>query len=164
VVSKTGTVEFGGRGFWAYDVSLSIMLVETIRVGEELPSGQRPSWLSDALDQLRVLAVVSDLGFVIDMNWPTDGVDLLITLIAEANRRLAARGTITAVEVATWNVLDGDTIDLRGAQVVDLAPVVELGQAMIQLVQGTLPPAPGGTWWLYGFAAGPRMVAMREPT
>jgi hypothetical protein len=98
------------------------------------------------------------------MNWPTDSVDLLITLIDEANRRLAARGTITAVEVAAWNVLDGDTIDLRGAQVVDLAPVIELGQATIQLVQGTLPPAPAGTWWLYGFPGGPHTVTMRELT
>jgi hypothetical protein len=162
-MSKTGTVEFGGRGFWAYDVSLSIMLAETVRVGEELPTDQRPSWLPEALDQLRALAVVPDLGFVIDMNWPIQHVDLLTVLIAEANRRLTSRKAITALDVAGWKVLGEETIELRGAEVVDLAPVVELGQATIQLVEGTLPPPPAGTWWLYGFPGGRQTVTMRGP-
>ena len=76
-MSKFGTVEFGGRYFWTYDVSLSIMLVETIWVGEALPADRRPEWLSEALDQFRVLAVVSDLGFSIDLNWPAQSVGLL---------------------------------------------------------------------------------------
>jgi hypothetical protein len=42
--------------------------------------------------------------------------------------------------------------------------VVDLGQTTIQLVDGTLPAAPVGTWWLYGFAGGPRTVGMRRPT
>jgi hypothetical protein len=118
--------------------------------------------LSDALDQLRVLAVVADLGFVIEMSWPIDGVDLLRSLLVEVSRRLAARGTLTADEVATWNVLDGDTIDLRGAEVVDLAQVVELTQATIELIDGTLAQPPAGTWWLYGFPGGRSTVGMRN--
>lgn len=163
-MSTTRIVEFRDRGFWAYDVSLSIMLAQTIRAGEELPSGERPLWLSDALDELRVVAVVNDLGFVIDISWPIDRVDLLVTLIAEATRRLAVQRTITPAEIANWKVLDGDTIDLRGAHIVDLAPVIELGRATIQLVEDTLRPPPVGTWWLYGLASGPRTVAMGQPT
>jgi hypothetical protein len=161
-VSKFGTVEFGGRGFWTYDVSLSIMLAEAIWVGEELPASQRPEWLSDALDEFRIMAVVADLGFVIELSWPTDGVGLLRSLLVEVSRRLAARGTLTADEVATWNVLEGDTIDLRGAEVVEMAEVVELTQATIELIDGTLPEPPTGTWWMYGFPGGRTTVAMRN--
>jgi hypothetical protein len=32
------------------------------------------------------------------------------------------------------------------------------------LLQGTLAPAPVGTWWLYGLDGGPRTVTMAEPT
>lgn len=162
-VSKFGTVEFGDRGFWAYDVALSILLVQVIWVAEELPTEQRPAWLSDALYQLRIDAVVGDLGFVIELSWPVDGVELLVTLLAEANRRMAALKTITADEVACWQILGGDTICLRGARVVDLTPVIELGEATIELIRGTLPWPPVGTWWMYGFPSGRSIVNMREP-
>jgi hypothetical protein len=161
VVSKFGIVEFGGRYLWTYDVSLSIMLAEAIWVGEELPADQRPEWLSDALDQFRVCAVVSDFAFVIDRIWLADRVGLLRSLLVEVGRRLAARGRLTVDEVATWNVLDGDTIDLRGAEVVDMAEVVELTQATIELIDGTLPEPPPGTLWMYGFPGGRSTVPRR---
>jgi hypothetical protein len=68
-------------------------------------------------------------------------------LLVEVGQRLAARATLTVDEVATWVVLDGDTIDLRGAVVVDMAEVVELTQATIELIDGTLPEPPIGTLW-----------------
>jgi hypothetical protein len=161
VVSKTAYVEFADQGFWAFDVSLSIMLAETVWVGDGLPKDQRPEWLPDALDKLRVLAVVSDLGFVVELSWPLDGVRLLKSLLMEVSRRLTVRGMLSADEVATWDVLDGDTIGLRNAEVVDLAPVVELTQATIQLLEGTLPQAPSGTCWMYGFEGGRHTIAIR---
>jgi hypothetical protein len=161
VVSKTAYVGFADQGFWTFDVSLSIMLAETVRVGEELPKDQRPEWLPNALDELRGLAVASDLGFVVELSWPPDGVRLLRSLLTEVSRRLAARRMLSADEVATWDVLDGNTIELRNAQVVDLTPVVELTQATIQLLEGALPQAPNGTWWLYGFEGGRGTVSIR---
>jgi hypothetical protein len=155
-------VGFGARSLWTYDVSLSIMLVETVWVGEELPAGHRPEWLADALDQFRVLAVVSDLGFHIEDNWPADGVDLLRSLLVEVSHRLAARGTLSADEVATWNVLDGDTIDLRGVGVVDMYEVVELIEATIELIDGTFPDPPPGTLSMYGFPGGRSTVPRRD--
>jgi hypothetical protein len=163
-VSKTRTVTIGGRGFWAYDVSVSLLLAETIRVGMELSHDQQPSWLPEALDKLRTLVIVTDFGVAIDDDWPSQGVDLLVQLINEANRRLAARGSITAAEVAEWKAVGADQVHLRGAEVVDLSPVVELGQATVQLIHGTLPPPPAGTWWFYGNEGGPRTIGMREPT
>jgi hypothetical protein len=70
-------------------------------------------------------------------------VGLLRSLLVEVGRRLAARGTLTVDEVATWNVLDGEA-DLRGALVVDMAEVVELTQATIERIDGTLPEPPTG--------------------
>ncbi|WP_345634108.1 hypothetical protein [Rugosimonospora acidiphila] len=157
-----GAVEFGGRGFWAYDVSLSLLLVEAIRAGEELPADRRPAGLPGVLDQLRVVAVVPDLGFPIEESWPPREVDLLRSLLIDVSRRLAVRGTVAADGVATWDVLDGGTISLRGAEVVDLTPVIELAGATVQLVEGTLPRAPAGTWWAYGFEGGRRTIAMRS--
>jgi hypothetical protein len=161
-VSRFWVVEFGGRSFWTYDVSLSIMLVETIWVGEELPADHCPEWLSEALDQFRVLAVVADLGFSIDLNWPAESVGLLRSLLVEASHRLAARRTLTAEEVATWNVLDGRTIDLRGAEIVDMYEVVELTEATIELIGGTFPEPPPGTLWMYGFPGGRSTVPRRD--
>lgn len=160
-MSKSAYVEFADQGFWAFDVSLSIMLAETVWVGEGLPRDQRPEWLPGSLDKLRVLAVVSDLGFLVELSWPVDGVDLLRSLLMEVSRRLTARGTLSADEVATWDVLDGDTIGLRNAAIVDLAPVVELTQATIQLLEGTLPQAPPGTCWMYGLEGGRLTVPIR---
>jgi hypothetical protein len=159
-VSKFGLVEFSGQSFWTYDVSLSIMLVETIRVGEELPADQRPEWLSEALDEFRVLAVVPDLGFSID--WPAESVGLLRSLLVQASQRLAARGALTAEEVATWNLLDGYTIDLRGAEVVDMYEVVELTEATIELIDGAFTEPPPGTLWMYGFPGGRSTVPRRD--
>jgi hypothetical protein len=34
---------------------------------------------------------------------------------------------------------------------VSTAPIVELGEALIKLLDGTLPRAPEGTWWAFGW-------------
>ena len=40
-------------------------------------------------------------------------------------------------------------------------PIVDLGEALLQLVDGRLPPAPPGTWWMIGFADERSTIAMR---
>ena len=54
-MSKFGAVILGGQSFWTYDVSLSIMLVETLWVGEELPVDQ--SLMGSAADYQLTRAV-----------------------------------------------------------------------------------------------------------
>src|SRR6266540_4111889 len=120
-MSKTTPVEFRGRGFWAFDVSLSILLAELIDIAEALEPEQRPPWLADVLPQLRIHAVVGDFLFDLDFDLEDEPLDEFI------------------------------------------APIAELGEAIIQLLQGTLPPPPAGTWWSFGFSGGPGTVAMRDP-
>ncbi|SRR6266496_2291937 len=162
-MSKTTPVEFRGRGFWAFDVSLSILLAELIDIAEALEPEQRPPWLADVLPQLRIHAVVGDFLFDLDFDLEDEPLDEFIALIAEASRRLRQRRTVTAAEAAEWRVLDDETVLWRSADAVDTAPIAELGEAIIQLLQGTLPPPPAGTWWSFGFSGGPGTVAMRDP-
>jgi hypothetical protein len=163
-MSKTTPVEFRGRGFWAFDVSLSILLAELIDVAEALGSDQRPPWLAGALPTLRVHAVVgADFLFSPDLGLEGGQLDELIGLVAEASRRLRQRRTVTAAEAAQWQVLDDHTVIWRPAAAVETAPIAELGQAIIQLLQGTLPSPPPGTWWYFGLSGGPRTIAMDNP-
>ncbi|WP_160160925.1 hypothetical protein [Actinomadura sp. K4S16] len=52
-------------------------------------------------------------------------------------------------------------IELR-RDTVDTAPVVELGQGVLQLLRETLQPAPEGTWWFYGVQGGRQTIPMRH--
>jgi hypothetical protein len=162
-MSKTTPVEFRGRSFWAFDVSLSILLAELIDIAEALSPEQRPPWLADALPTLRVHAAVGDLLFSPDLGLEDGQLDELVALIAQATRRLRQRRTVTAAEATEWRVLDNHTVLWRSAAAVDTAPIVELGEAVMQLLQGSLPPPPPGMWWYFGLSGGPRTVAMRDP-
>jgi hypothetical protein len=163
-MSKTTPVEFRGHGFWAFDVSLSILLAELIDVAEALGPEQRPPWLAGALPTLRVHAAVNDLMFPPDLGLEDGQLNELIGLLAEASARLHQRRTVTAAEAAQWRVLDGHTVLWRSAAAVETAPIAELGEAIIQLLRGTLPSPPPGTWWFFGLSGGPRTIAMDKPT
>ena len=66
-MSKTVSVEFGGRWFWAYDVSLGILLLEAIHVARETPPGQRPPRTDAVLEDLRIhVRVGSSFAFPLD--------------------------------------------------------------------------------------------------
>jgi hypothetical protein len=165
-MSKTTPVQFRGRSFWAFDVSLSILLAELIDIAEALGPERRPPWLAGALPTLRLHAAVGDLLFSPDLGLQDGQLDELIALIAEATRRLRQRRTVTvtAAEAAEWIVLDDQTVLWRPADAVDTEPIAELGEAVMQLLQGTLPSPPLGTWWYFGLSGGPQTVAMRDPT
>jgi hypothetical protein len=163
-MSKTTLVQFRGRSLWAFDVSLSILLAELIDTAEALGPQQRPPWLAGAVPKLRVHAAVGDLLFGPDLGLEDGQLDELIALMAQATRRLRQRRSVTAAEAAQWRVLDDHPVLWRSAAAVDTAPIAELGEAIIQLLQGTLPPPPPGTWWYFGLSEGPRTIAMRGPT
>jgi len=105
-MSRTTSVEFRGQDFWAYDVSLSILLAELIGVAEGLGPEQCPEWLAEVLPQLRVHAVVSDFLFDLDFGLADAQLDEFVALLEEACRRLRQRRTVTAAEAAEWQVLD----------------------------------------------------------
>ena len=153
-MSRTTPVIFGEEMFWAYDVALGILFAEAAHVGGEVPPDQRMPWWEGLVRTLRVDAVVGSNHAVLLHEHGTDERQALLRWIAEAASRLDARGGVSRDEVARWDVLDGETISLRGAEHVDAGPLVELADAMAELVAGTLPPTPEGRYWYVGTPAG----------
>jgi hypothetical protein len=92
-----------------YDVCAAILFAEMARVASETLAAGHPVWLADLEHELRVHAVASDLEIPLDQ-WCDGHEEQFLTLVAEAGRRLAGRGTITAQQAAAWIILDGAAI------------------------------------------------------
>ncbi|HEV2665850.1 MAG TPA: hypothetical protein VG324_13115 [Blastocatellia bacterium] len=153
-MSKTKHVEYRDSWFWAYDVALSIFLKHHIDVAVPHAATPGNEWLTEAISWWRVVAAVPDYGLGVDPAWSTAQIDVFIQLADQACNLLADRDYITADEISAWQVLDDLTIHTRGATEVSTAPVVELGRAIIALVQGTAPAPPVEKTWVYGTPEG----------
>ena len=159
-MSKTQYVEYRDRGFWAYDVALAVFLKHVIDIAELRAAAPGTEWLAKSISWWRVVAVVSDYGLEIDQNWSAAELDVFVNLADRACSSLAERDAIGAEEIVSWPILDDLRIFPRGAPEVFTAPVVELGRAIIALIDGSLPAAPSGTAWLYGAPAGRTTIGM----
>ena len=145
-MSRTVPVEFRGAEFWAYDVSLSILLAEMVRVAGENPS----PWLASRLQDFRVHAVVgADFALPLD-EWVEGHEDEFIALVEAACADLAPRSVITAAEVAEWRVLDDSTVIWRRQDHLDVRQVIALAEALVAIIRGTHPPAPTCRTWFLG--------------
>jgi hypothetical protein len=156
-VGAVCTVEYRDRWFWVYDVSLSILLAETAEVAERSMTGDSPKWLPDMIRRMRISAIDTDSGFYVH-RFDEDQIKHLVDWLLEAARRLRDRRRITAKEAAQWYVIDGDTINWRDDDVVDTEPTAQLGEAIVQMIEGPLPPAPAGTQWYYGRPGAPLTI------
>jgi hypothetical protein len=97
----------------------------------------------------------------LDSRWSVEQKKTFITLVENACTAIAARTLLSAEEILSWQLLDDLRIELRGAQTVDTAPIVELGHAIAALVCGTLPDAPKGEAWFFGAPEGRATIRMR---
>ena len=161
-MSRTMFVEYRGCGFWAYDVAMGIFLKHLIAVAEPLAATSNGAWIAEAVTRWRVNAVISDFGLHIDEEWSAEQIDIFIGLAEQACSLLGARDRISADEITAWPILDDMRIFPRGATEVLTAPVVELGKAIIAVANGTLSPAPAGTWWLFGTPEGRDTIRRRQ--
>ncbi|WP_246002522.1 hypothetical protein [Allorhizocola rhizosphaerae] len=160
-ISKTVPVEFGGRWFWAYDVSLGILLLEAIHVAVQVPAEQRPPWAEAVLEDLRThIRVGASFAFSLDGDgWDDQQRSYVRSIIAEAGRRLRGRGMITSAEAARRYVIDGAPYFLRGHDQIDGAVVADLAAAIERLIQDELPPVPAiDRRWYFGVGDGPRTL------
>lgn len=159
-MSKTVSVSFGEDWFWAYDVSFSILILESIRIAESAPPDERPPWLDNVLDTLRSHALIgANLAFPLDGEWGLVQQEHVLSAIAAAGEVLRVRGIITAAEAADRYVVDGEPLFLRGADVIDATAVADLADAIASLVRGGLtPPPPPARRWLFGVEGGPRTL------
>src|SRR5258708_325608 len=152
-MSQTMFVQFGNEGFWAYDVALGVFLRPLIDAAEASRQTDT-TWLSGAVRSWREAACISDFGLTLDANWSAAQRQTFIALAEEACARLATRESIPAEEIVHWQILEDLRIFPRGATEVLMAPIVELGGAIIALVSGRLPKAPEGQTWFYGTPTG----------
>ena len=160
-MSQTQYVEYGAKGFWAYDVALGIFLKHLIDAAQA--SNQTDAeWLSRSIEWWRVVACVSDYGLTLDPDWSLAQRQTFMALAENACSGLAKRAAIPAEEITGWPLLDGARIFTRGETEVSTGPIVELGQAIIALVSGDLPEAPNGTRWFYGTPTGRRTIGMHK--
>lgn len=160
-MSKTVLVGFGGRWFWAYDVSLGILLLEATLVHGERAPEQRPLRAEMAVEDLRThVRLGSSRPFALDPDeWDTEQRDYVRSIITEAGRRLRGYGVVTSTEAAQHYLIDGEPCFMRGQEQIDGEVVADLAEAMESLIQDQLPAVPSGDrHWFYGVAGGPLVL------
>jgi hypothetical protein len=158
-VSRTQSVTYAEQGFWAYDVAVGVFLKYLIDAAQA--SGNANSqWLSEAISFWRVCAVVSDYGLKLDPQWSEEQRKTFIALAEEACATLAIRDSIPAGEIVSWPFVDDLRIHPRGERTVLTRPIVELGRAIIALLNDELPEPPKGEAWIFGTPDGRSTIRM----
>jgi hypothetical protein len=76
--------------------------------------------------------------------------------------RLSQRELITASEAAQLEIEPGVTVLWRPADAVPTESILDLSKALAALVQGILPHAPAGHWWLIGLDSDRQIIGMRD--
>jgi hypothetical protein len=162
-MSQTQFVEYGEDWFWAYDVALGVFLKHLIDVAQQRSDQTGGKWPTDSmLEWWRVVATLSDYGLSLGEGWSASQTARFLSLSREACARIRSRDAFPAAELQNWSILDGRGVFARGASEVFPGPVVELGEAIVALVEGSLPAAPAGTTWCYGTPDG-RITILMKP-
>jgi hypothetical protein len=165
-LSKSSFVEYqGDEGFWAYDVALGIFLKHLIDAAEDQAAASGEGWLrEEAADWRRVAGLVETIGLDLDgdRTWTTARRNVFVSLVEQACDKLAQREQIPAAEIETCPIFEDLRLSTRGEAVVATAPIVELGRAIISLIQGTLDDPPTNTLWYYGWPEG-RLTMPYDP-
>jgi hypothetical protein len=161
-MSKTLYVDFRGQGFWAFDAVSGIFLKHLIDVAEQRIADQNEPWLADAVDHWRFNAICGDCGLILDENWSAEQVRSVRELATAACALLSQRREISAEEMSSWSLLDGEGVFPRGYASITTESAMRLGRAIIQILDGSLPDAPRGTWWFFGTEDAPRTLTNRQ--
>ena len=119
------------------------------------------SGLPQRCNGARVVACVNSYGLAIGEDWSAPQIATFVKLAREACVRIGRRESFSATEMAEWSILEGEGVFARGAGEVQSGPIVELGEAIVSLIEGELPAAPVGTRWFYGTPSGRCTIAMR---
>jgi hypothetical protein len=161
-MSKTLYVDFRGQGFWAFDVVSGIFLKHLIDVAEPRIADRHEAWLAEAVGHWRFNAICGDCGLFLDENWSPEQVRSVREFAVSACDLLSERREISAEEMSSWSLLDGEGVFPRGYPVVTTDSAIRLGRAIIQLLDGSLPESPQGTWWFFGTEDAPPTLAKRQ--
>lgn len=152
-MSKTQAITYKGRSFWAFDAALAVWLGAFIDEAARLGLEREGGW-EERLQDWRWVGTVGDIGIDLDELDTTRDMARFLQVAAAASRGLRALGTLPGQETVTRVLVDHPTRAARYGRVqsIDAEPIARLGDAMINLIDGTLPAAPARTWWLFGSA------------
>jgi hypothetical protein len=158
-VAKTHYIGYRDDGFWAYDVAQGVLLKYLVDIAEARAEEPGMEWLREAAYSWRIGAVL--YGLHIEESWSVEQLAVFKHLVLEACEQLETRQKIPSAEIETWPMIDDLRIFTRGAKEVCTAPVVELGRAVVSLLEGSLPSPPASTWWCFGFPEGRTTILKR---
>jgi len=149
-----------GQDFWVFDVSESILLAEMADVARRAAGAERGGWLAELENQLRVAAILgAEHGVDLD-EWSGGHEEEFIALIREAAGQLADRRSISRDEAARWLVLEEHPIIWRNQDSIETAPIVAFASELIEIIHGTYPRPPEGTWWFLGSPGETKTIRM----
>lgn len=148
-MTSTLFVEFRDDGFWVYEPVSAVFLKHLIDEARSYLGCHDEAWLSEAVEGWRISAVIPDLGFYMDDSWSREQIDTLTALTRAACEALSKRDKIPAKEIESWQMVDDLRCFARGLSAVMTASAIQLGEALIRLVNGTLPEPPPGTAWFF---------------
>jgi hypothetical protein len=142
VVSRTTTVTYGDRGFWALDDAFGVWMGYIV---EEIDHehGDDP-WLDEMARHWRVAAAITELGARVSRG-TRDQVTRLIDVASGARERACSRGTLTVDQLRRWVIVDDLSVSQgfsRTGNHVEIERVLEVADAFIALLDGSLPPDP----------------------
>jgi hypothetical protein len=153
-MSKTKYVEFGGTGFWTFDIGLGVFLKHLIDVALRRAAPSDEEWIAAGVNEWRRAAAIPDIGLEIDSSWSSSQLATFAQFVGEACAVLGEREVYTAEEITSWTLYEDLRLFPRGYALYPTAPVIELGTAIVALINGSLPAAPPGRQWLYGAPEG----------
>src|ERR1700745_4245252 len=104
-MTATKGIKFEGQFFWAYDVAAGVFLKHLIDEAEASAQADAP-WLSQAISDWRVQAAITEFGLTLQEDWSTAQRQTFIELAGAACKKLAARESIPAKEIASWPMTD----------------------------------------------------------
>jgi hypothetical protein len=136
-------------------------------LAEALDGGAPGEWTHDLAKTLRVSSFVGAMHFV-DIEPPSPGEHGTVReAAAQARRRAEAHGDITREDLRAWVMLDDFCVNRgeirEGAEVVLLARILQVADAVDSMLDGTLDPPPPGHWWFIGTGVPDATIGMDEP-
>ncbi len=159
-MGRTTTIRYGGRGFWALDDALAVwraFLVEELDRHED----RAEPWVANLSAQWHRAAAISEFGAEIGSGTP-EQISRLRDRATQARSNARIRGSLSEDDLRGWIILDDLPVAgafSRAGTVVEIERVLEVADAFLALLDGTLPPdPPGGAWFLgsgRGFAVIP---------
>jgi hypothetical protein len=160
-VSRTTTVRYGERLFWALDDAFGAWFAYLV---EEIDRRPDDPWLAELARDWRVAAAVTDFGATVP-ECTTDQLGELLDIAAAARRRATAAGDITAEELGAWLIVDDLPVSdgfprTEGGVLLDR--ILEVADGFVALLGGTLPPDPPEGAWFFGTGNGDAVIRYRR--